>query len=1105
MSSFDVAAEPVVAHGAADIRSSRAMFDTDAIENLSPDAIEISVDAPDIADGRLWFTLYARRPVPLRRILPLLESLDLEALDEHTTVLAEASTVYVYRLTLQAGELAAAAVHSGDVTGPVRLVFEAMWLGLAEADRLNALILAAGLSWRQVAVLRCLGRYLRQSRLPYGQARIRDVLLDNPEAAHRLVELLDARFADPGIDAADPARVERIVAARQRLDECVRQVINLDADRILRGYRSVIDAGVRTNAYREGVLSTQCPYLAFKIRGELVGELPHPRPAFETFVYSPATEGLHLRFGPVARGGIRWSDRVDDYRTEVLGLVKAQAVKNAVIVPAGAKGAFIAKSPGTAADRATRSPHTSLEHGLHSYREFIGGLLDLTDNRDGDTIVAPASVVCHDDPDPYLVVAADKGTARFSDTANEIATRRGFWLGDAFASGGSAGYDHKAMGITARGAWVSATHHLGELGIDVTTDDFTVVGIGDMSGDVFGNGMLLSTHIRLVAAFDHRHIFLDPDPDPDTSFQERLRLFQLPGSSWDDYDRTVISASGGVWAREAKAVPVTAQLRAALGIADGVTELTPDQVISAVLSAPVDLLWNGGVGTYIKGSAEPHSEVGDKVNDSVRVDAADVRAKVIVEGGNLGVSPRGRIEFARRGGRINSDAIDNAAGVDCSDHEVNIKILLDATASSGRIPGHRGDLLASMTDEVAALVLTNNRDHNNVLGESRDEAARMVEVHARMVEHLEARRGLRRKLENLPEPDEFAELAARGEGLTAPQLATLLAHVKLDLKADLAGSDLFDQPYFSTLLQEYFPHRLTELLGEDIHRHPLRREILVTVVVNRIVAIGGPTFTARLMDETAADTADAVRACTIAAEIFDIESRIRAIRDAGLPSPLTNSLIAETRRLLDRSARWFLGNRPQPLDIEAEIARFAEDVALLEGKVGAMLRGQEADTVAAARRCYRDAGVPDPIARALSEALYTYSLLDIIEAAHLDGTGRPEELAATYYALSDHLGIDVLLLAVSSLPRGDRWHALARLALREDLYRSLRTLTVDVARTVPDHRPGPAGNIGAWEQRNRPLLERSRRTLAELRATETHNLAALSVAATHIRRMSGIN
>ncbi|HEY0808232.1 MAG TPA: NAD-glutamate dehydrogenase domain-containing protein, partial [Pseudonocardiaceae bacterium] len=649
--------------------------------------------------------------------------------------------------------------------------FAAAWRGNAEVDGFNELVLRAGMEWREAAVLRAYAKYLRQADQPYTQDYIENAVLAHTDVSTALIRLFETRF-NPAIPESD--RIASADALVADITEMIDEVTSLDYDRILRSLLVLINATLRTNYFVRDDDGSPKSYLAVKLDPRAVSILPQPRPRFEIFVYSPRFEGVHLRFGPVARGGLRWSDRRQDFRTEVLGLVKAQTVKNAVIVPVGAKGGFVVKcAPSPTGDPGLDREALQAE-GIACYRLFISGLLDLTDNLDAGTVIPARDVVRYDGDDTYLVVAADKGTASFSDIANEVAGEYGFWLGDAFASGGSAGYDHKAMGITAKGAWDAVQRHFRELGVNTQKQDFTVVGIGDMSGDVFGNGMLLSEHIRLVAAFDHRHIFLDPDPDTAMSFAERRRLYDLPRSSWDDYDRSLISEGGGVWPRTAKSVPVSPAARRALGLPDTVTRCSPAELMKAILLAPVDLLWNGGIGTYVKAATENNTRVGDKANDAIRVDGGQLRARVVGEGGNLGLTQRGRIEFARAGGRVNTDALDNSAGVDCSDHEVNIKVLLDHLVAEGRLNRkQRNELLVEMTDEVADLVLADNYDQNAMLGVGRAHAAQMLTVHARVVADLELHGGLDRRLAALPDADGFRVLDKACEGLTSPELAEL--------------------------------------------------------------------------------------------------------------------------------------------------------------------------------------------------------------------------------------------------------------------------------------------------------------------------------------------
>ena len=713
-------------------------------------------------------------------------------------------------------------------------------------------------------------------------------------------------------------------------------------------------------------------------------------------------------------------------------------------------------------------------------------------------------MVRRDGDDAYLVVAADKGTATFSDIANDVAKSYGFWLGDAFASGGSVGYDHKAMGITAKGAWEAVKRHFREMGVDTQTEDFTVVGVGDMSGDVFGNGMLLSEHIRLVAAFDHRHIFLDPTPDVAVSFVERRRMFDLPRSSWDDYDKSLISAGGGVYSREQKAVPVSEQVRAALGIdgpADGVTEMAPPSLIRAILQAPVDLLFNGGIGTYIKAESESDADVGDRANDPVRINGNQVRAKVIGEGGNLGVTALGRVEFDLSGGRINTDAVDNSAGVDCSDHEVNIKILIDSLVTAGKVKAdERTQLLESMTDEVAQLVLTDNEDQNDLIGTSRANAASMLPVHAQQIKYLVEQRGLNRKLEALPSEKEIDRRMEAGIGLTSPELCTLMAHVKLALKEDLLGTELLELDVFASRLPRYFPTPLRERFTPEIRSHQLRREIVSTMLINDLVDAAGISYSFRITEDVGVASVDAVRTYAATDAIFGVDDIWRRIRAANLPVALSDRLTLDTRRLIDRAGRWLLNYRPQPLAVGAEINRFAEKVQRLTPRMSEWLRGDDKAIVEQEAAEFAAQGAPADLAYMIAAGLYRFSLLDIIDVADITEADTAE-VADTYFALMERLGTDGLLTAVSQLPRNDRWHSLARLAIRDDIYASLRSLCLDVLAVGEPDESGEQ-KIAEWEHISASRVERARRTLTEIYASGDKDLATLSVAARQIRRMT---
>ncbi|MGE2723798.1 NAD-glutamate dehydrogenase [Mycolicibacterium pulveris] len=1089
-----------------------AIDDIAIIEELHDDSIKpVLIDLSD--EGAAQLNLYlGGRSASLSDLLPILQSMGVVVLEERpfTVVRPDGLQVWIYQFKIVPHmSIPESAPGPGRDTTAERFAdaVTAIWHGHLEVDRFNELVLRAGLNWQQVAVLRSYAKYLRQAGFLYSQAHIESVLNDNANTARSLVELFEALFCpvDESDGGASKRRNAQAAAAAVAAD--IDALVSLDTDRVLRAFASMIQATLRTNYFvTRSDSARQHNVLSFKLDAGLIDELPLPRPKFEIFVYSPRVEGVHLRFGHVARGGLRWSDRREDYRTEILGLVKAQAVKNAVIVPVGAKGGFVVKRPPlpTGDDAADRESQRN--EGIACYKLFISGLLDVTDNVDKTTgaVVPPSDVVRRDGDDAYLVVAADKGTATFSDIANEVALSYGFWLGDAFASGGSVGYDHKAMGITARGAWESVKRHFRELGVDTQAEDFTVVGIGDMSGDVFGNGMLLSKHIRLLAAFDHRHIFIDPDPDAARSWEERKRLFDLPRSSWEDYDTSLISEGGGVYTRQQKSIAISAQARAALGIDDSVEELTPPNLIKAILKAPADLLFNGGIGTYIKAETESDSDVGDRANDPVRVNGNQVRAKVIGEGGNLGVTPRGRIEFDLAGGRINTDALDNSAGVDCSDHEVNIKILIDSLVTAGKVdPQDRAELLLSMTDEVGDMVLHDNKDQNDLMGTSRVNAASLLSVHARMIKDFVNERGLNRELEALPSEKEITRRAEAEIGLTSPELATLMAHVKLALKDDVLESDLPDQEAFASRLPWYFPDKLREQFSSEIRGHQLRREMVTTMLVNDVVDVSGITYVYRITDDVGVGTVDAVRSYAATNAIFGISKRWRQIRATaadGVPVAVTDRMTLDLRRLVDRAGRWLLNYRPQPLAVGAETNRFAAKVEALTPRMSEWLRGDDKAIVSKHANELTSHGIPKDLAYVTAAGLYQYSLLDVIDIADIVER-EPDEVADTYFALMDHLGTDGLLTAVSRLPRDDRWHSLARLAIRDDIYGSLRALCLDVLAVGEPNESGEE-KIAEWEMTNSSRVTRARRTLAEIYESGQHDLATLSVASRQIRSMT---
>ncbi|MGV9713863.1 NAD-glutamate dehydrogenase domain-containing protein [Gordonia sp. NPDC003424] len=1054
--------------------------DTRFLDELVEGRVEIEV--LELATTRDEFGLrvyVGGGELALGDILPVVHSFGLDVLDEHPLALRRADGLrcLVYDFRLRPSGRLQRHLESGPADDVWRSRFVAAFHAAREArlelDDLNALVIVCGMHWHEVVLLRAYVHYLRQINFGHTSGRIAGALIDHPVITETLFAIFEARFSP----AAPPTPDTDI-------DALLHDVDDLDADRILRTINGLIDATTRTSYYR----NADHGYVALKLAPRRIAHIPQPAPLIETFVYSNTFEGTHLRFALVARGGLRWSDR-EDFRTEILGLVKAQAVKNAVIIPAGAKGGFVVK------------PAAAIVYGgdagVACYRSFIAALLDITDNVGGDGQIArPTDVRPHDDADPYLVVAADKGTARFSDSANDVAAQYDFWLGDAFASGGSRGYDHKAMGITARGAWESVRRHFAELGVDVDVDPISVAGIGDMSGDVFGNGMLSSPAIRLVAAFDHRHIFVDPDPDAAQGFAERTRMFALERSSWADYDEAAISAGGGVWRRDAKSIPVSAPMARALGLASRAA-LTPDELIARILTAPVDLLWNGGIGTYIKASDESHVQVGDKTNDRIRVDATEVRARVIGEGGNLGLTAGGRIEFALAGGRVNTDAIDNSAGVDCSDHEVNIKILLGSLVRDREISSTERDvLLVDMTDAVADSVLADNISQNRLLGVARHTAATRLDTHVRLIETLETEYGLDRRLETLPDNDEIARRRHNQAGLTSPELATLAAHVKLAYKAQIEQSSLPDSSAMESELHQYFPAVVRDRFATAAQQHRLRREIITNELVNEMVDNAGITYALRLGEETGADVVDATKAYKIAVEVFDLTGLWRAIRDERLDPAIEYDLIVESRRLVDRAARWFLTHRPQPLAVGAEIARFATAVKSLTPLVGAVLRGSEAAAANHAAQVWQDRGVPATLATQVSELLYWYSALDIIDVAEQTGCA-PADVAEVYFTLSERLSVDEFLLAISALPKNSRWPTMARLSLRDDLYGALRAITRTVV-TAGAGELAAATAIAEWEQDHAARLSRVRPILNGLRDCDL-DITTLAVAVRQLR------
>jgi glutamate dehydrogenase len=1079
-----------------DFPARTGVIDVRQLESLEGEgAVALNIYEPhSAATGERRFKIYRRgAAISLSTVLPVLQRMGVDVIDERPYEIETAGQptwIYDFGLRLETG----IAFEMGTLKARFQEAFLAAWSGRAEADGFNSLVVAAGLTWRQAMVLRAYARYLRQAGTAFSQLYLESCLVANVPLARLLVQLFETRF-DPAFAGDRETQSEHL---RSEAQTALEGVASLDHDRILRSFLALVDATVRTSYFQTGADRGPKPYVAFKLDPARVPDLPAPRPKYEIWVYSPRVEGVHLRFGAVARGGLRWSDRREDFRTEVLGLVKAQMVKNAVIVPVGAKGGFYVKtSPDPSVDR-----DAWLAEGVACYRTFISALLDVTDNLVGGEVVPPRDVVRHDGDDTYLVVAADKGTATFSDIANEVALSYGFWLGDAFASGGSVGYDHKAMGITARGAWESVKRHFREMGHNTQEVDFTVVGVGDMSGDVFGNGMLLSEHIRLVAAFDHRHVFLDPNPDAAASHAERRRLFELARSSWADYDHTLISEGGGVFPRSAKSIPLSPQVRNALGLPDTVDKLTPAELMRAILTAPVDLLWNGGIGTYVKSSEESSSDVGDKGNDAIRVDGAMLRCRVVGEGGNLGFTQLGRIEAATTGVRINTDAIDNSAGVDTSDHEVNIKILLDRVVRDGDLTAkQRNALLASMTDEVGPLVLRDNYEQNVLLGNARVQAHSMLPVHQRLIRSMEARGHLDRAIEFLPSDAEIDARFAVGEGFTSPEFAVLMAYSKITLTHDLVDSALADEPWFGRVLRGYFPSAIVERFDALLDTHPLRRQIITTVVVNDMINRGGISFAYRVGEETGAGPVEVARAYTVAREVFALPEFWNCVEalDNVVPTVAQVALFLESRRLLDRATRWIVTARGGRVDVEAEIARFREAVARVMPLVPGMLVGVEKERLSARADELAALGAPRELALESGALLDGYGLLDVVEIAHATETDA-EEVARLYFVLSERYEVDKILTRITQLPRDDRWSALARAALRSDLYGALRDMTRRVIVSTSGVTDA-VERVEQWEEQQAEGLARARATLDEISALEQFDLATLSVALRTIRTL----
>lgn len=1043
-------------------------------------------------DGPTAFRLRIYHAGPLLVLsdyLPILEKLGLKVLDEQSYPIRLSTdktiSLHTFRFELKNGQVA----DIERIESAFEDTFLAVWNGYAEGDGFNALVVAEGMPWRDVTVIRAVAKYMRQIGVSYSQDYLEATLQKHSQVTKLLAALFASRFS-PEISDRDTCVASVRGAIQAELD----RIESLDEDRILRGFLNVIESTLRTNFYQCDAAGAPKDYIAFKIDSGAISEMPLPRPHVEIFVYSPRVEGVHLRFGKVARGGLRWSDRPEDFRTEVLGLVKAQQVKNTVIVPVGSKGGFVPKKLPITTDREALQ-----EEAIACYKMFIGGLLDVTDNLIEGTVVPPQNVIRHDDDDPYLVVAADKGTATFSDIANGVAVERGFWLGDAFASGGSNGYDHKKMGITAKGAWEAVKRHFREMGIDTQTMPFTVVGVGDMSGDVFGNGMLLSEQIKLVAAFDHRDIFIDPDPDPAKGFAERKRLFGLPRTSWQDYDASLISKGGGIFKRSAKSITLTPEIQALTGLAK--KDVPPNELIQALIKAQIDLLWFGGIGTYIKSSEEANNAVGDKANEALRVDGGDVRARVIGEGANLGLTQRGRIEYAKAGGRINTDAIDNAAGVDCSDHEVNIKILLNGLVSGAHMDmDARNALLESMDDDVSSLVLKNNYRQTLALTVSRATAPADVGAQTRLMRAFERSGDLDRAVEFLPDDETLAELERSGQGLTRPEMAVLMAYSKNTLYDALLASSVPDDSQFERDLSEYFPGALRNTYSNEIAGHQLRREIIATELANVVVNTGGSTFVARMKDETGATAEATVRAYMVVRNAYGLDrlyDEINAL-DNQIPAELQTTLHLYCKTLLRRQSMWFLQNGPAPLAIENAIDEFGPGITALRETLFDHISDFQKERTNARKERLIERGAPEALAHAVASLEPLSAAPDIILVAKQVGR-TIDEVACTHFSMGAYLGFDRLKASADTIGLEDHWERLALARTMDDLAVQQRVLTAQVLQATS----GSVGDqaINEWAEGAGTAVQSLREMIGDLEAGGL-NMAKISVAASQMRRLT---
>jgi len=1078
-----------------------AIVDIEKLENLNDDNnMEMLFYQPqeEKADSRfVKLKLFHKGdPIHLSLVLPMLENFGLRVIGESP-----------YSIKTSSGEMCWILDFSMLLTGSgdfelhkVRALFQdafaRVWHGDLEDDGFNRLILGAGLNGREVSILRAYAKYKRQIGGTFSQNYVEDTFSNYPNLAELLIELFNLRF-NPNVKQ----NLKAITKVTEDIENSLDNVANLDDDRIIRRFVEMMQATIRTNFFQKNADAEDKSYISFKIESTKITEIPQPVPKFEIFVYSPLVEGVHLRFGKVARGGLRWSDRREDFRTEVLGLVKAQQVKNTVIVPVGSKGGFFCKQPPIDGTR-----EEIFENGKACYRTFIRGLLDITDNIVAGEIVHPNDVIRLDEDDPYLVVAADKGTATFSDIANGISEEYNFWLGDAFASGGSVGYDHKAMGITARGAWESVKRHFREIGIDCQTTDFTCIAIGDMAGDVFGNGMLLSKHIRLQCAFNHLHIFIDPTPDAASSYKERERLFNTPGCSWTDYEAKLISAGGGIFERSAKSIKLTPEIKKMINTKK--QAMSPSDLIQAVLKMEVDLLWNGGIGTYVKSAKESHLEVGDRANDSLRINGADLQAKVVGEGGNLGMTQLGRIEYCANGGRMNTDSVDNVGGVDCSDNEVNIKILLNGLVQNGDLTvKQRNKVLYDMTDEVAKIVIQDCYRQTQSLSVTASRGASQLKEQIRFIHEMERADKLNRALEFIPNDDEIAERLSKGKGLTRPELSVLLAYSKMTLKEDLVCSEISDNPYYRSLLVHAFPQQLQDNYNLKMDEHPLRAEIIATKLANNIGNDMGFNFVHRMYEETGASVAEVANSYSIASEVFEFSKIRNAIEelDNKASALVQTEMLFQLRRTVRRVTRWFLRHRDKSLSIQDTINYYKPTFAILTEKLPEFMVEKEVAQLEHVEKDLINSEVPQSVANRISQLSTLFSTMDIAELVENDKRSS-EFVAKVYFTLGQRLELHWFLDQITRQPVNNHWQALARASFREELDWQQRSLAAVVlgcgCAEGKESEADIEELVESWFKANKQPLVRWKQILAEFRTSQTHEFAKFSVALRELMLLS---